>query len=77
MLTVFRDHRYEVIRKRTIFLRRKAREKLHLLEGLRKALDQIDAVVKTIRQSADTDVAREGLKKLLVVSDKQARTSST
>jgi DNA gyrase subunit A len=73
MLTAFRDHRYEVIRKRTIFLRRKAREKLHLLEGLRKALDQIDAVVKTIRQSADTDVAREGLKKLLVVSDKQAQ----
>ncbi len=73
MLVAFRDHRYEVIRKRTIFLRKKARERLHLLEGLRKALDKIDAVVKTIRESRDTDVAREALIKLLQVTDVQAR----
>jgi DNA gyrase subunit A len=73
MLASFRDHRFEVIRKRTVHLRRKAKEKLHLLEGLRKALDKIDAVVQTIRSSADTEIAREALKKLLQVSDKQAQ----
>ncbi|HZU99167.1 MAG TPA: DNA gyrase subunit A [Planctomycetota bacterium] len=73
MLAAFRDHRFEVIRKRTIFLRRKAREKLHLLEGLRKALDQIDLVVQTIRQAPDTETAREALKKLLQVTDIQAQ----
>ncbi|MBI3723557.1 DNA gyrase subunit A [bacterium] len=73
MLVAFRDHRYEVIRKRTTFLRKKARERLHLLEGLRKALDKIDLVVKTIRESRDTEVAREALIKLLSVTDIQAR----
>ena len=72
MLVCFRDHRREVVRRRTLFLRKKARDKLHLLEGLRKALDQIDAVVKTIRESADTPAAHEALKKLLEVSDIQA-----
>jgi DNA gyrase subunit A len=72
MLVAFRDHRVDVIRRRTIFLRRKAKDRFHLLEGLRKALDKIDAVVKTIRESADTPTAHEALKKLLDVTDKQA-----
>lgn len=73
MLVAFRDHRVEVIRRRTLFLRRKAKDKLHLLEGLRKALDMIDEVVKTIRAAADTAIAHAALKKLLDVSDKQAQ----
>ena len=73
MLVAFRDHRFEVIRKRTVFLRRKAREKLHLLEGLRKALDKIDLVVRTIRESPDTETARVALMKLLEVTERQAQ----
>ncbi|HSK53568.1 MAG TPA: DNA gyrase subunit A, partial [Clostridia bacterium] len=55
------DHRREIVRRRTEFDRAKARARAHILEGLKKALDNLDAVIATIRESADVDVARTNL----------------
>ncbi len=62
MLLRFRDHRVEVIRRRTRFLLRQAERTAHILEGLRIALDHIDEVIALIRKSRDGADAREGLK---------------
>ena len=53
------DHRREIVRRRTEFDLGKARARAHILEGLKIALDNLDAVIKTIRESADVDVARD------------------
>src|SRR4051812_6208822 len=55
------DHRREIIRRRTEFDLEKARERAHILEGLKIALDNLDAVIRTIRESADVEVARQNL----------------
>ncbi|HLJ13589.1 MAG TPA: DNA gyrase subunit A [Bryobacteraceae bacterium] len=57
----FIDHRIDVVRRRTDFLLRKAREREHLLLGFKKALDNIDAVIQLIRDSKTPKDAREGL----------------
>jgi len=61
MLTHFINHRKTVIIRRTIFDLEKAKAKAHILEGLKKALDHIDEIIKLIRASKDTEAAREGL----------------
>ena len=61
MLTVFLDHRYEVTRRRTTYLRAKANERLHLVEGLLLAMVDIDDVIAIIRSSDDVAEARERL----------------
>ncbi len=61
MLTHFINHRKTVIIRRTIFDLEKAKAKAHILEGLKKALDHIDAIIKLIRGSKDTESAKEGL----------------
>jgi len=61
MLTVFLDHRYEVVRRRTAFRRRKAADRLHLVDGLLVALVDIDEVIQLIRGSDDRNQARERL----------------
>jgi DNA gyrase subunit A len=53
ILTEFIKHRQKVIRRRTEFELRKAKERAHILEGLQIALDHIDEVIKTIRESYD------------------------
>src|SRR6266704_439094 len=60
-LKAFLDHRWEVVTRRTAYDLRKAEERLHILEGYRIALDNLDAVIKLIRNSADPKVAKEGL----------------
>jgi DNA gyrase subunit A len=55
------DHQVEVVRRRTQFRLEKAEARLHIVEGLVKALDMIDAIVKTIRASKDRAAARTGL----------------
>ena len=55
------DWRREVVRRRTEFDLGKARDRAHILEGLKVALDNLDAVIATIRGSADTDDARQNL----------------
>jgi DNA gyrase subunit A len=54
-------HRKDVIRRRTAFLLRKARQKAHVLEGLLLAVSDIDAIIELIRRSADPKSAREAL----------------
>src|SRR6202034_238550 len=57
----FIDHRIEVVRRRTVFLLRKAREREHVLEGYKIALDNLDTVIRIIRGSASRAEARENL----------------
>ncbi|MBN9660875.1 MAG: DNA gyrase subunit A [Acidobacteria bacterium] len=57
----FIDHRVEVVRRRTEFLLRKAREREHILLGFQKALQNLDAVIETVRASRNPREAREAL----------------
>ncbi|MDQ1484422.1 MAG: gyrase subunit, partial [Actinomycetota bacterium] len=65
-------HQIEVIVRRTRFRLRKAEERAHILRGLAKALDQLDAVIALIRRSPSADAARTGLMELLDVDEVQA-----
>ena len=65
-------HQVEVIRRRTEFRLRKRRERLHIVSGLLKAIDAIDAVIALIRRSQDVDAARDGLMELLDIDEIQA-----
>jgi len=57
----FIDHRIDVVQRRTVFLLRKAREREHILEGYKIALDNLDTVIKIIRGSGSRVEARENL----------------
>lgn len=69
----FIEHRKEVITRRTQFELAKAEARLHILEGLKIALDNLDEVIKLIRGSESPAVAKEGLITQLSLSDKQAQ----
>jgi DNA gyrase subunit A len=73
LLECYRDHRFDVIRRRTRFLLRKAEERLHILEGLRLAVQNIDEIVEIIKKSANVDVARNALMARFGLSEIQAR----
>ena len=60
-IRVFIDHRIDVVQRRTVYLLRKAREREHILEGLKIALDNLDTVIKIIRASSSRAEARENL----------------
>src|SRR4026209_1220040 len=66
-------HRREGIRRRTEFDLRKAQARAHILEGLKIALDNLDAVIQTIRQSADVELARTNLMTRFNLSELQAQ----
>jgi DNA gyrase subunit A len=72
LLEVFLSHRYEVVTRRTRYRRRKREERLHLVEGLLKALLNIDKVIRLIRNSENAQEAREGLMKQFTLSEIQA-----
>jgi DNA gyrase subunit A len=72
MLTVFLDHRYDVVRRRTMFRRGKAADRLHLVDGLLLALVDIDEVIQLIRSSDDRNQARERLIGVFDLSQLQA-----
>ncbi|OGE76359.1 MAG: DNA gyrase subunit A [Candidatus Doudnabacteria bacterium RIFCSPHIGHO2_01_52_17] len=72
ILEAFLEHRRKVVARRTQFELTRAKERMHILEGLKKALDHIDAIIKTIKQSADKDEAQRELIKKFKLSDKQA-----
>ena len=61
MLRAYIDHQIEVITRRSEFRLRKARDRAHIVEGLLKALDMIDAIIALIRGSDDRGAARDGL----------------
>jgi DNA gyrase subunit A len=67
------QHQIEVIRRRTEFDLKKARARAHILEGLRIALDHLDAVIALIRASRTTDEARDGLIQQFSLSVEQAQ----
>ncbi|MCL4358560.1 DNA gyrase subunit A, partial [Patescibacteria group bacterium] len=66
------DHRKEVITRRTKFELEKVKDRIHLLEGFKKALDKIDLVIRLIRNSKDKDEAKSKLIKNLSLSERQA-----
>ena len=72
-LRLFLDHRADVIRRRTTFELRKARERAHILEGYLIALDQLDAVIALIRSAKDGPQARDGLMSEFGMSEPQAQ----
>ncbi len=72
LLSEFVKHRQVVVRRRTEYLLKKAEERAHILEGLKIALDNIDEVVKTIKQSPDKDKAQAALMEKFKLSKPQA-----
>ncbi|MBI4692238.1 MAG: DNA gyrase subunit A [Candidatus Terrybacteria bacterium] len=72
ILKYFIEHRKIVIERRARFDLNRALERSHILEGLKKALDHIDAVIKTIKSSGDKDIAHKKLMEKFKFSDRQA-----
>jgi DNA gyrase subunit A len=72
ILEKYIEHRQVVVRRRTEFELKKAKDRAHVLEGLKIALDQIDAVIKTIRASKDRVEAHANLVKKFKLSDIQS-----
>ncbi|KKR77001.1 MAG: gyrase subunit A protein [Candidatus Levybacteria bacterium GW2011_GWA2_40_8] len=72
ILEEYIKHRYLVIQKRSEYELRQARARLHILEGLKIAVDNLDAVIATIRKSKDQEVAKENLMKRFKLTDIQA-----
>ncbi len=72
ILVAFVEHRREVVVRRTSYDLRKAEERAHILEGLKIALDNLDAVIALIRRSQSPDVARTGLMQQFQLSELQA-----
>ena len=73
MIHYFVEHRHDVVVRRTKFELNKAEERAHILEGLIKASDNIDEVIKIIRASENTEEAKKNLIKRFELSDTQAK----
>jgi DNA gyrase subunit A len=72
-LRVYLDHRLNVIRRRAEYELEKARQRAHILEGLRVALKHLDEIIELIKKSPDADTARDRLMKRYRLSDIQAQ----
>ena len=72
MLEVYVDHRFEVVRRRSTFRKRKREEQLHLVEGRLIAILDIDEVIAIVRSSDDTAAARTRLMQVFDLSEIQA-----
>jgi DNA gyrase subunit A len=73
VLNYYLEHQKDVIIRRTTFELEKAKARAHILEGLKIALDHLDAVIRTIRESKTVDVARAALIEGFDLSEKQAQ----
>jgi len=73
LIVHFVDHRHEVVVRRTKFELNEAEKRAHILEGYLIALDYLDEVITLIRNSADPDIAKEGLIKQFNLSEIQAK----
>ena len=73
VLHYYIKHQEEVITRRTQYELKKAEARAHILEGLTIALDHLDAVITTIRESRTADIAKEALMSGFKLSDKQAQ----
>lgn len=72
-LKVYLEHRLEIVRRRSEYDLEKARDRAHILEGLLKAIDQLDRVIALIRKSRNADAAREALIETLNITEVQAQ----
>lgn len=73
LLTYFIEHRKEVITRRTQYELRKAEERLHILEGFKIALDNLDEIVEFIKGSESPAAAKAGLVRTFALSERQAQ----
>ena len=73
MLVLFVEHRREIIVKRTMYDLKKAEERAHILEGLKKALDALDEIIEAIRSSADPKEAKSRLMADFSLTEVQAQ----
>ena len=73
MITYYPDHQEEVIRRRTAYDLKKAEDRAHILDGLKRALDQIDAIIELIRSSRTTEIIQQRLMDEFNMSDRQAK----
>src|SRR5438093_1470850 len=69
----FTDHRVSIVRRRTEFDLKKARERLHIVEGLITAVDHLDYVIRLIRRARDAEEAQAGLMNRYLLSENQAK----
>ncbi len=73
MLKLFVEHRIEIVRRRTDFLLRKARDREHILLGFKKALDNLDRVIELIRAAKNPKEARDSLIREFEFTERQAQ----
>ena len=71
-LRVYLEHRLTIVKKRSEFDLERARHRAHILEGLRVALNNLDAIINLIRKARDTDTARRGLMRTFKLTEIQA-----
>lgn len=73
MITYYLHHQEEVIRRRTVYDLKKAEDRAHILDGLKRALSQIDAIINLIRTSRTTEIIQQRLMNEFNMSDRQAK----
>jgi len=73
ILQLFVQHRQEMVARKSLFELKKAEARAHILEGLKRAIDQIDAIIATIRASKTPKEAKERLMDRFAFSDEQAQ----
>lgn len=73
VLQLFLDHRREVVHRRTAFDLQRAQERLHILDGLKIALDNLDAVLQVIRSGQNPTQVRQDLRERFALSESQAQ----
>lgn len=73
MITLYLEHQEEVIRRRVAFDLKKAEDRAHILDGLKRAIDQIDAIIALIRSSRTTEIIQQRLMKEFDMSERQAK----
>ncbi len=73
MLEDFIEHRKDVVTRRCIFELKKSEARAHILEGLRRALDEIDAIIQTIREAKESSTAKQNMIQKFRFSEEQAQ----
>jgi DNA gyrase subunit A len=73
MIRHYVNHRHEIVQRRTQYLLDEAKKRIHILEGLIIALDNLDAVIKLIRESRTPDAAKDGLMSQFGLSEIQSK----
>ena len=73
LIKLYIDHQLDVIRRRTAFDLKKAEDRAHILDGLKRALDEIDAIIHLIRTSRTTEIIQQRLMDEFNMSERQAK----